>query len=148
MQSFSIGTDRRGAYVGRMHLIRYGIIGLLSLVLLSCSADDDGDVITTFSYPNPCSADSGARIVVKYQSAAAGALSLYVYVMDRSGAPVMVQRRSLAVVSGLNTLEIPWDVTNDRGKYLAPGPYILKVTTEGLTNSLGSHTAWNRILVK
>ena len=120
---------------------------MLALVLVSCAVDED-EVITTFTYPNPCTQESGAKIVVKYQSASAGALSLLVYVMDRAGDAVVVQRKTANVAAGANTIEIPWDVTNDRGAYLAPGPYILKVTTEGLTNSLESHTAWNRILVK
>ncbi len=131
-----------------LHLIRYGAVCLVALALVSCSVHDDEDVISTFSYPNPCTTASGAKIVVKYQSGAAGTLSLLVYVMDRAGSAVVVQRRSAAVSSGANTIEIPWDVTNDRGEYLAPGPYVLKVTTEGLSNSLESHTAWNRILVK
>jgi hypothetical protein len=120
----------------------------LFFALVSCAVHDDEDVISTFSYPNPCTAATGANITIKYQSSATGQLSLLVYVKDRGGNAVVVQRRSVAVAAGANTIEIPWNVTNDRGEYLAPGPYILKVTTEGLSNSLESHTAWNRILVK
>jgi len=121
---------------------------LLLCAFAACSDDEASAGLSVFNYPNPCTTASGTKIVVKYTATVAGNLDFNIYIYDQNGDPVLVQRRTNAVVVGANTLEHDWDLTNDKGNKLAPGVYSLKVITVGVAGSVESHKAWNRIMIK
>ncbi|MDR2733307.1 MAG: T9SS type A sorting domain-containing protein [Spirochaetota bacterium] len=122
------------------------IFGFILAICAASCGSEESSVLSVYNYPNPCTPAQGTTLVLKYSVPIAGDLGLYMYIYDLAGAPVVVRYITKTVVA--NGIEIPWDVTNDRGEALAPGVYIFKVITEGVPGSLAAQNASHRLMVQ
>ena len=135
----------------RVLMVRcFVLLAALSLVCAaSCGDDEDAGKLKVHNYKNPFTYEDGTTIVVEYGAAGGetGTLEFYLYIYDMNGLPVVVQRMTRDSVTAA-PFEIAWNAANERGQKLAPGVYLLKVTTVNFRGGLASYTATHKMMVQ